>query len=584
MARRCGCSGTCGCVVAGGAGITVTGNGSIANPIVVSFTGGAGAACEAVMDCVGANIGNGMVYDPVNHRLSVLVSGDAGNTTVIGSDGGIYSSGSGGGSSGGVTVAQLAASNLIGGQQGMAFLYPENGVGGFEMARNLNIPLTSVDVRVLRDGTLVASAPTDISTLTDGTGLVSTQWAARWERLRYDAYNWFGWNQDDFDKDTQAVIRDDIEPVKMPFVEDIFRAVGGDTVLVCNIQTWTAPFDPGARLLTAISRHGLQLSTIVTSTVRTELAPFTAANIATGMVLRNTGDVTANTPAQIVSAGIGWVFAARTLSDAQISSYVAVGLSVMVTSVERQRDRTRAVTTLAARGILSRDPIYASADTSKYRLTANIWETGTGNMPVAVYYGHLTAGTDSGLLAPANRADANSDEDSIIYPASFNGLILQGWACPLANPTAYTLKNWIQFQSIPGGGQLGNVALSFGYPTDPAPSAADITNTALDLGYKLEFYSDGGWKLWRADGTSGDTVLGSAGAGTWNGGLGIVGSWFETQLQVTATQIILKVLLSGVLTTIFTINSSTYRGGYWYLGKNNRSQSYITRSRNQTVI
>jgi len=584
MARRCGCSGTCGCVVAGGAGITVTGNGSIANPIVVSFTGGAGAACEAVMDCVGANIGNGLVYDSVNKRLAALVSGDAGNTTTIGSDGGLYSNGTGGGGGGGVTVDQLATSNLIGGVAGASFYYPEHGERGYDIVRNLEVPLSSVDVRVLRDGTLVASTPTDISTLTDGTGLVSTQWGERWERLRYDAKTWFAWNQTDYDKDTTTVTRDNLDPVKMPFVENIFRAVGSRIVLVCHIQPWTAPFDPTTRLLSAITRFGLQQSVIVTSTVRSELASFAAANIATGIVLRNGTDVTANTPAQLIADGVQWVFAAKTLTDPQISSYVSNGRSVMVQPVERHNDRNRALTTLGCRGIMSRDPIYAAGVTSKYRLTSAIWETGTGNMPVPPYYGHLSSSTDAGTLSAAGRGDVSSDNDYIFYPTSFNGLLLQGWSCPLATPTAYTLKNWIQFASVPGGGQLGSISFFLCSPTDHAAVNADTTNTALDLGYKFELYSDGGWKLWRADGTSGDTVLGSAGPNTWNGGLSIVGSWFETHIQITATQIIFKVLLSGVLTTIFTQNTSNYRGPYWFMGKNARSQSYITRSRNQQIL
>lgn len=583
MARRCGCTGTCGCTIAGGSGITVTGNGGLGTPYVVSFTGGGGAACNAIMDCVGANIGNGLVYDADAHRLSVKISTDSGNGAFIGSDGGLYAGAGGGGGGGGVTVDGLATSALVGGIGGMSFLYPENGRKGFEMARNLGIALTTVDVRILRDGTLVASAPTDISTLTDGTGAVANQWASRWERLKYDAKTWFGWNQTDFDKDTSAITKDNMTPVEMPFVEDIFNAVGRDIVLVCNIQPWTAPYDPTSRLLTAVTRKGLQDSVIVTSTVRTDLTAFVSANIATGIVLRNSSDVTANTPAQLITAGIGWVFADKSLSNAQITSYVTSGLQVMVQPVERHNDRTRVLTTIGARGLMSRDPIYATASPALYRLTNNIWDLGTGNMPVSPYYGHLSIGTDSGLLAPNNRGDASSDNDFIRYPGGFNGLVLQGWSCPLPTPTAYTLVNWIQFETFPSSG-VGNVTIVFGSPTDHAAVPAEITHQALDTYYELELYSDGGWKLWRADGVSGDTVLGSAAGGGWNGGMTILANWFETHIQVTSTSIIFKVLHGASLDTIFTIPTATYRGPYWWFGKNNRGLSYIARTRNQRIL
>ncbi|WP_405759437.1 hypothetical protein OG234_13170 [Streptomyces sp. NBC_01420] len=148
MSKCCGGSNRCTCRVTAGPGVTVDGNGSAALPYVVSsegaepttveaadtatvdteVTGTGGAAdpyvvtatvildpappgggdqliqagpdglfleCEQVRGCLSA--GDGAGYDPDSGVITARPSMDAGNTTVIGADGGIYTPGGGGG-------------------------------------------------------------------------------------------------------------------------------------------------------------------------------------------------------------------------------------------------------------------------------------------------------------------------------------------------------------------------------------------------------------------------------------------------------------------------------------------------------
>ncbi|PWI15953.1 hypothetical protein DI272_18635 [Streptomyces sp. Act143] len=140
MAKCCGVS-PCNCRVTAGPGVTVTGNGSAANPYTISAdaaeptalavadsttvdlgltgTGAAGdpytvtadvivdpsppaggtnllqsgpdglfVECADVRGCLSA--GDGIDYDPATGVIAADISGDAGNQTTIGSDGGIY--------------------------------------------------------------------------------------------------------------------------------------------------------------------------------------------------------------------------------------------------------------------------------------------------------------------------------------------------------------------------------------------------------------------------------------------------------------------------------------------------------------
>ncbi|WP_433379428.1 hypothetical protein [Streptosporangium sp. CA-115845] len=83
--------------------VDMSGDGSAGSPITAAVipdpaagnlltTGPAGVAvtCEAVQDCVGAALGNGLVYDDAANQMRARLSTDAGNSAAFGGDGGIY--------------------------------------------------------------------------------------------------------------------------------------------------------------------------------------------------------------------------------------------------------------------------------------------------------------------------------------------------------------------------------------------------------------------------------------------------------------------------------------------------------------
>ncbi|MGP4091507.1 hypothetical protein [Streptomyces sp. KR55] len=84
-----GCGGSrCTCVVTAGPGVTVTGNGSSGAPYVIGAGGGGTVTCDQVRPCLSA--GPGIDYDPATGVIEAQISTDAGNTTIIGGDGGLY--------------------------------------------------------------------------------------------------------------------------------------------------------------------------------------------------------------------------------------------------------------------------------------------------------------------------------------------------------------------------------------------------------------------------------------------------------------------------------------------------------------
>lgn len=82
---RCGCaSAQCSCVLADGTNTTTTGDGSIGTPYQVHVS------CEAIQDCIGQIVGQGLEYDDAGNVLRAKVSGVGGNIIVFGADGGLY--------------------------------------------------------------------------------------------------------------------------------------------------------------------------------------------------------------------------------------------------------------------------------------------------------------------------------------------------------------------------------------------------------------------------------------------------------------------------------------------------------------
>lgn len=158
---RCGCTNTCACSVVAGTGTTVTGTGSVSDPYVINSSGGAfqvtdtntvdhtlvGAGtqanpyiltsnvkispaagnlvttdangllvtCESVQDCVGQGFDDGLIYDDALNQYRARLSTDAGNVTVFGTDGGLYTpTGGGGGGLAFVSTADTPCIDLSG--------------------------------------------------------------------------------------------------------------------------------------------------------------------------------------------------------------------------------------------------------------------------------------------------------------------------------------------------------------------------------------------------------------------------------------------------------------------------------------
>lgn len=194
---RCGCSGSCSCVVVGGAGMAVTGSGSAVDPTIIA------ADCTGTVACVGSRLGAGLAYDAAGGVLAAKRSADADNTVVFGSDGGLKvpavaaggvltaNSGtvtfSGTGLAGSPIVATVPAAVLAGFPRGrigldtFTFTVNTNNIGYYKMTDRFTFP-GGRRIRIGAHATFYAAAATLFQAhfyVDTGAGIANTCWWCR---------------------------------------------------------------------------------------------------------------------------------------------------------------------------------------------------------------------------------------------------------------------------------------------------------------------------------------------------------------------------------------------------------------------
>jgi hypothetical protein len=87
LARCCGNTLRCNCLVTAGPGVTVDGDGSTGAPYVISAEAGA-VTCDQVRPCLSA--GPGATYDPATGVIGAAISADPGNQVTLGGDDGLF--------------------------------------------------------------------------------------------------------------------------------------------------------------------------------------------------------------------------------------------------------------------------------------------------------------------------------------------------------------------------------------------------------------------------------------------------------------------------------------------------------------
>jgi len=480
MGKPCGCAGSCGCDIRGRNGVRVSGSGIAPDTMWIELDGSSPNACNTIMDCVGANIGNGLVYNTSLRRLTVRLSSTAGNQASFGSDGGILVTGSGGGGgAGGQTVANLPAgvNAIVGSGWGAgSLMWPEGVRDSIQAARNMvgtTVRMVYVPVRRTADGVPICLSENAISWYT-GDGNPATV-------LEVDAR----------EHSTLPIAPGGTPPsveggyfgfyspgsTGSPTLGETFDALARRAVLALEIRGTVNPSETVDRVKEMIPQYDAQASTIVVGTptavtgpvgptiIEAVSASLLGSGIPIGALFYTRQQVIDYPVSRLNTLGVTWVFVLESLVDpvdpnhvsTQVDAYRAAGLNVMLMGVSRQYQAQRAAT-LQLRGSIATEPVYSYGASLLYRYRRDTPSWGfsapnTGQLSPysdtvvgqnAHYRGYVLAGEGGQLTIPA---DLHNPEQVEPYPSGY--WILPGEMMPLKNASTYAIQAFYRWSSLP---------------------------------------------------------------------------------------------------------------------------------------
>lgn len=628
MARPCGC-GSGGVIVRCGTGLVCTGVGTSGDPLVISWEIPLGSvACGAVMDCVGASLGSGLQYFPAAHRLSAKISTDAGNMAGFGSDGGLLVTGSPDPSLGGVTVAGLRTTNLLGSSYGSGYaLWPEGTRKTYEVAMaDEHIGLVHVPVRRSLEFLLYAVHERNLGVYTND-GLsngavpsrpangVYTGWshlmrvipsgvpvpdASTPDDLYNPLYGYFGYGN----PLEQGIL----------LLEDVFQISARRKCLYLEVkdQGGTAgtpnPAFTFYHLVDLVKKWGLQKSVIIAAELSTgdqDIASikqglqFAKANgIEIAAHLTTTPAATANPPASLTALGCTWVGLSYQIPPATVQTYVTAGLSVMMFTADRQWHWTRQQE-YGVRGAFCSDPMYAPAHTYGFRyrivnpsvLDPHVF-TGTSAKPgITGYSGSILGSqakyrgwvdrlpTDYGVLKAGPDMQTPTDSGFHIPAGPFCPIFDRALPDPppqgnYGAPNNYDIQVSVAVRGAAwqAGGQQG-LGLFICVPRDVR--LYDLAAATADtIGYSFILASNGNFVFRRYSGDLGTFAYSLAWASGW--GTLVQNTYYRIAVQVRGTSIRCGPFsenggITGANSRLFTGNSPAgagadmHRGPYFYL-------------------
>lgn len=589
MARPCGC-GTGGVIVRCGTGLVCTGVGTSGDPLVISWEIPLGSvACGAVMDCVGGNLGSGLQYFAEAHRLAAKVSTDAGNLLGFGTDGGLLVTGTPDPSIGGVTIAGLPSSNVVGSAYGAGFaMYPDGYRRSYEVAlADEHIHLVHVPVRRSHDLLLYAVHDRNLgwytnTNIADVTPQPPTPVRytndvdVPWSRIMITRPSG---HPDNYSPDnpynTTLGYFGYAQPVQQGILllQDVFDVAARRKCLYLECRdlggTGETPIPAFTffHLVDLIKKWGLQKSVIVSAQLPTGdqdvagikqgLQHAKAAGIEIAAHLISTAQATANPPASLITLGCTWVGLSYGISDAIVQTYRDAGLNVMMFTADRQWHWTHQQE-LDVRGAFTSDPVYTTGHTYGFRYRYINPSLTTPYLPFTGQAAKYGVTNYSGTILSSHAklrgwVDRLPNTDGILKagremqpPANSGYHIPMGPMCPIfdrnlpspppqgdyGSPTNYDIE--VNLRIVGGGWQTGGqqgLGLFFCVPRDVR--LFDLTSAGSNtIGYSLTLASNANFVFRRYSGETGSFAYALTWPSGWDPAQFVAGAGFKIAVQV----------------------------------------------------
>lgn len=550
MGKPCGCAGSCGCDIRGRNGVRVSGSGIAPDTMWIELDASSPTTCATIMDCVGANLGNGLIYNSALRRLSARISNTAGNLISFAPDGGLLvTGGGGGGGAGGQTVANLPAGTnaIIGSSWGAgSCLWPEGVREAIEAASNMvgtAIRMVHLPLRVSSDLMPICLAEPNMSWyLQDGISQSprNTDHREHSNAIIAPSGNppaaeggYFGFYQ----RLSQGT----------PTLGEALRLLARRAVLAIEVRDSVIPIESADRVKELAPQYDATSSIIVLgepipssgapgpTIIEAVSASMSGSGIPVGIIFRTRQQVIDYPPSRLATLGVTWVFVAQQLVDTAVANHVSTevtayrtaGLNVMLHDVHRQHQSARAAA-LQLRGSLCTDPLYAYGASSLYRYRRDTpsWNWAAPNVGQHSPYSDSVVGQQAhfrGFVVegfPNTHwlgGDLHNPEQVEPYPSGY--WLLPGELMPLRNADTYAVHCWWKWNNNLPSDRTRWAGLWLDAPTDRSLRDGSAA-TAQTIGYLFAMTPgpSGGFAqftLTEYDGTPG-TPPPARVLGTWN--------------------------------------------------------------------
>lgn len=389
------------------------------------------------------------------------------------------------------------------------------------------------DVWVNSQGSLVVSHDINATFVTTSTANYSTLNDAAVAALVVDSGTWFGVTYGS---------------INVPLFRDIASAYVGDAIFWTEVKDGVS----GSAQVTELQTAGVPITqACVSSFDETDLPPATAAGYPTKLL-----GITTSVLATAQANNIDFVAYRKDASASLFSAAAAAGVPPFAYTVNRRIERD-AMLSAGAVGMYSDDPEYVSGDlpvATTDNFAAQTWMTGM--IPGA-------AAIESRPTASERGRFFSPDYWGYSQTTDVQAFCLQGWACPIkGDPGAddYTIDFKVTFDA---NSAAGTVRWAGVHIASEAYADRDYNNEATgNQGYAIALRKNGVIDIFRED------VGGFVNVGTSAGTAITTGTEHRFTVVVSPTQVIVNRHDSGgTIIQTSTANDTTYRGGYFHLGR-----------------
>lgn len=592
---RCGCTGSCSCVLEVNPPLTKTGSGSVPSPWRL------GVDKDALLSTVA---GPGLTWDKGLGKLQACLSRDSGNSLRFGADGCLYAPG------GDSSMPDVCARPI-------ESLPAAPGVVGAEALAGLHGPYSSPHSLEYCLGHGFDLIGFKVATSSDDVGVVTDYWDHRISAGRTSIYvsqdirqinastiksliNYAG-DADDpvsYDPGETFPIADRanrkggwwgwLTPrYQQPLAAEFLDRIDGKAVALmdCSPNPSAAAYPEEQAIIGAIRavlQYCAQPWAMIGVRELTNATTVVNAGITPVMMPLKPGKwgetALPYPPADLAAAGVEWIVLSYLYDDTVHAAYRDAGLNVLMWGDSRHATRDR-ITALGIRGGYMLDPLYyrggiPGGSRYGYRTEYDPWEH---RRPAT---GQLTHRTDLGDVISAGgfaRGRVEAAEQGLILPAGFGedmgrAAVLCGWECPVTNPTEYTITWDMKWNTLASSSPTrAKMGLLFGAATDASPYSWPNDAQLNPYGFPA-----GQTALYRAF----QRQNGEIGIAKWPSPDGAIeylatasspaiaaGVYNTYELVVSPTQIIFTRTLSDGTKVSVTTADQQYRGGYFWIEK-----------------